>query len=134
MTKFNIKPRFISEYTNYRYNQIENDITINSDLKNAMLTNIDKSFSLLKSGLLPVHEYMKIIADIENSTLDKMQNDDIVSAYSEIFNNNFINFYDLSISGDVCTFEFNTLNQMLTFMKNEITLANANRDCINGGF
>lgn len=127
MTKFYIKPRFISEYTNFRYGRIADDITINSDIKNAMLTNIEKSFSLLKSCLLPVNEYMKIISDIENYTIDRMSENDIINQYTRIFNNSIVNIHELTIHNTECNFEFDTFHGMLTFMKNEINFVNANR-------
>ena len=56
--------RCIYEYTSARFTQIEKNITICSDIKNAMLNNISNHWSMLIHGMYPVNEYMARIADI----------------------------------------------------------------------
>lgn len=118
--------RFIHEYTNYRYLLIDNDFEYNPYTKNAMLSNIEKMFSLLKSGLIPVNEYMSIIANIENYTFDKMPETQIIENYSNVFNNSIVDIDNLIIDTCEHKFEFSSLKQLITFMQNELTLYSAN--------
>ena len=120
-------PRYIYEYSNNRYRQIAENITGNDVVKHEMLTNIEKSWSLLVNGLLPVNEYMNILSDIENYTIDRMTENDVISEYLAIFNNNTVNIHELTIHSTECNFDFDTFNGMLQFMRNEINFVNANR-------
>ena len=118
--------RCIYEYTNYRYSLIENDFMYNPYTKNVMLSNIEKMFSLLKSGLIPVNEYMAIIADIENYTFDRTPETQIIENYCNVFNNSIVDIDNLIISTCEHNFEFETLKQLITFMQNELSLYSAN--------
>ena len=118
--------RCIYEYTNYRYSLIENDFMYNPYTKSVMLSNIEKMFSLLKSGLIPVNEYMAIIADIENYTFDRTPEIQIIENYCNVFNNSIVDIGNLIISTCEHNFEFETLKQLITFMQNELSLYNAN--------
>ena len=119
-------PRFIYEYANYRYSLIKNDFGYNLYTKNVMLSNIEKMFSLLKSGLIPVNEYMAIIANIENYTFDRMPETQIIENYCNVFNNSIVNIDSLTINTCEYKFEFESLKQLITFMQNELTLYSAN--------
>ena len=118
--------RCIYEYTNFRYSLIENDFMYNPYTKSVMLSNIEKMFSLLKSGLIPVNEYMAIIADIENYTFDRTPETQIIENYCNVFNNSIVDIDNLIISTCEHNFEFESLKQLITFMQNELSLYNAN--------
>lgn len=118
--------RFIHEYTNFRYSLIENGFMYNPYTKSIMLSNIEKMFSLLKSGLIPVNEYMAIIADIENYTFDRTPETQIIENYSNVFNNSIVDIDNLTISTCEHNFEFESLKQLITFMQNELSLYSAN--------
>lgn len=119
--------RYIYEYTNSVYNRLSKNINCDTDIiRNAALTNISKLWSLLVNGLIPVNEYMHIISDIENYTIDRLYDNETIEKYRSIFNNNFVSIPKLTISGTEYNYSFNTLNEMLIFMRNEISLYNAN--------
>lgn len=129
MTRFYIKgaPRFVNEFTNFKYRETENNLLMNTNIKNAILQNIEKMHSLLRNNLISVNEYMNILSNIEQYTIDKMTENDVISEYLEIFNNNTVNIHELTIHSTECNFDFDTFNGMLQFMRNEINFVNANR-------
>ena len=70
--------RFIYEYTNWKWNEIIEDNLLcdgyeeRKTLNNAMLDNISKLWTMLTYGYITVNEYMKILSDIENYTIDRL--------------------------------------------------------------
>ena len=70
--KFYLKnaPRFITEYTNYKFNEIEHNALMNRDIQTAILNNISNMFRYLSHNLISVNEYMSILSNIESYTLD----------------------------------------------------------------
>ena len=120
MAKFYIKKalRFVNEFTNFKYREIENNILMQQDIKNAILQNIEKMHSLLRNNLVSVNEYMKILSDIENYTIDRLEHNELINQYMHIFNNCFVNVSQLTVSNTECTFTFETYHQLITFFIN----------------
>ena len=75
--KFYLKnaPRFITEYTNYKFNEIEHNILMNRDIQTAILNNISYMFSYLSHNMISMNEYMRILSNIESYTLDHITDD-----------------------------------------------------------
>lgn len=127
--KFYLKnaPRFITEYTNYKFNEIERNMLINRDIQIAILNNIANMFRYLSHNMISVNEYMRILSDIENYTIDRIIGEnETIKTYLRIFNNNTVNLLSMEIHTLECDFAFDTFEKMLTFMENEISLYTAN--------
>lgn len=74
MSKFYIRraPRFIYEFTNWKYREIENNILMDTAIKQAILDNITKYFEMLAHDLISVNEYLQVLASIESFTIERM--------------------------------------------------------------
>lgn len=65
--------RFIKEYTSYVKKGIEDNKQMQPDIKKAALENIENLFTLLdRQQLISVNEYMRILSNIMEYTLERM--------------------------------------------------------------